>query len=176
MHIILQGRRSWSFYVWTICFGETNGQKQCDSSIAFARISVYRLDNRCGKFKKTKTYGLVLLFHLQDRVAHFDRNPALPKDQPLRGSWHNEFLLYRTRVHLWAYSWTSNGYNEPKCNVSSHNNLCLYLSAIRPTCCTKAFVLCLQTVGSVATNGLLWDYKWLVVWLQKACSGSTNDL
>ncbi|KDR52532.1 hypothetical protein, partial [Hoylesella loescheii] len=26
--------------------------------------------------KKTKTFGLVLLFHLQDRVAHFVRDPA----------------------------------------------------------------------------------------------------
>jgi len=55
--------------------------------MAFARISAYRVDNRCGICKKTKTYGLVVLFHLLGRVAHFDRNPALPKDQPLRGSW-----------------------------------------------------------------------------------------
>ena len=61
--------------------------KQCSSSIAFTLISVYRLDNRCRKCKKTKAFGLVLLFHLQDRVAHFVRNPALPTDQPLRGSW-----------------------------------------------------------------------------------------
>ena len=54
--------------------------------MAFARISAYRVDNRCGTRKKTKTYGLVLLFHLLDRVAHFVRNPALPTDQPLRGS------------------------------------------------------------------------------------------
>ena len=55
--------------------------------MVFALISVYRLDNRCGKCKKTKTFGLALLFHLQDRVAHFVRNPALPTGQPLRGSW-----------------------------------------------------------------------------------------
>ena len=41
----------------------------------------------CAKRKKTKTYGLVWLCHLQDRVAHFIRNPALPIDQLLRGSW-----------------------------------------------------------------------------------------
>ncbi|WP_281642342.1 hypothetical protein [Hoylesella loescheii] len=62
-------------------------KKQCCSSIAFAPISVYRLDDSCGKCKKTKTFGLVLLFHLPGRVAHFIRNPALSKDQPLRGSW-----------------------------------------------------------------------------------------
>ena len=105
MHLILQGRRSWSFYVWTICFWETNGQKQRHSSIAFARISVYRLDNRCGKCKKAKTYGLVLLFHLQGRVAHFDRNPALPKDQPLRGSWLDchSFLSNLAQKSIVAY-------------------------------------------------------------------------
>jgi len=78
-------------------------QKQCSSSIAFTLISVYRLDNRCRKCKKTKAFGLVLLFHLQDRVAHFVRNPALSTDQPLRGSWHNEFLLSRTRVKYYAH-------------------------------------------------------------------------
>ena len=57
--------------------------------MAFARISAYRLDNSCGKYKKTKTYGLVLLLHPLGRVAHFDRNPALPTDQPLRGSWRD---------------------------------------------------------------------------------------
>jgi len=71
--------------------------------MVFALISAYWLDNSCGKYKKTKTFGLVLLFHLQDRVAHFVRNPALPKDQPLRGSWHNEFLLSRTRVKYYAH-------------------------------------------------------------------------
>ena len=54
--------------------------------MGFIRIPAYRVDNRCGKCKKTKTYGLVVLFHPLGRVAHFDRNPALPKDQPLRGS------------------------------------------------------------------------------------------
>ena len=62
-------------------------QKQCSSSIAFTLISVYRLDNRCRKCKKTKAFGLVLLFYLQGRVAHFVRNPALSKNQRLRGSW-----------------------------------------------------------------------------------------
>ena len=70
-------------------------QKQCFSSIAFTLISVYRLDNRCRKCKKTKAFGLVLLFHLQDRVAHFVRNPALSTDQPLRGSWwDSHFFTY----------------------------------------------------------------------------------
>ena len=55
--------------------------------MVFALISAYWLDNSFGKYKKTKTFGLVLLFHLQDRVAHFVRNPALPTGQPLRGSW-----------------------------------------------------------------------------------------
>jgi len=45
--------------------------------------------------KETKTYGLVLLFHLPGRVVHFDRNPALSKDQPLRGSWRDShFFTY----------------------------------------------------------------------------------
>ena len=96
---------SWSFYVWTIYFWETNGQKQCSSSIAFTPISLYRLDNQCRKCKKTKTYGLVLLFHLQGRVAHFDRNPALPKDQPLRGSWLDchSFLSNHAQKSIIAY-------------------------------------------------------------------------
>jgi len=56
---------------------------------------VYRLDDRCGKRKKTKAFGLVLLFHLQGRVAHSVRNPALQTGQPLRGSWwycHSFFI------------------------------------------------------------------------------------
>ena len=68
-------------------FGETNGQRQCHSPMAFARISAYRVDNRCGICKKTKTYGLVLLLHPLGRVGRFTPNPALPTDQPLRGSW-----------------------------------------------------------------------------------------
>ena len=68
-------------------FWENQWIKCCHSSITFAFISVYRLDDRCGKRKKTKAFGLALLFHLQDRVAHFVRNPALPTGQPLRGSW-----------------------------------------------------------------------------------------
>ena len=55
--------------------------------MVFSLISAYQLDNRCGKCKKTKTFDLALLFHLQDRVAHFVRNPALSTYQPLRGSW-----------------------------------------------------------------------------------------
>ena len=51
-----------------------------------------------------------MIFHLQDRVAHFIRNPALPTDQPLRGSWRYSYsffylillkkhrLLFQTRV------------------------------------------------------------------------------
>ena len=38
--------------------------------------------------------------HRLDRVGRFTPNPALPKDEPLRGSWHNEFLLSWTRVLL----------------------------------------------------------------------------
>ena len=80
--------------------------------MAFARISVYWQDNSCGKCKKTKTFGLVLLFHLPGRVAHFVRNPALPTDQPLRGSWRDSHfftypvlfkrhgILSRTHVYL----------------------------------------------------------------------------
>ena len=73
--------------------------------MAFASMSAYRLDNRCGKCKKTKTFGLVLLFHLQGRVAHFDRNPALPKDQPLRGSWldSHSFLSNLAQKSIVAY-------------------------------------------------------------------------
>ncbi|WP_304063341.1 hypothetical protein [Hoylesella loescheii] len=52
----------------------------------YLHISVNRVDNRCGTCKKTKTYGLVLLLHLLGRVGRFTPNPALPKDQPLRGS------------------------------------------------------------------------------------------
>ena len=54
---------------------------------SFHRISQSK-DKR-NKRKKTKTFGLVWLFRLQGRVAHFIRNPALSKDQPLRGSWRN---------------------------------------------------------------------------------------
>ena len=68
-------------------FGGNQWLKTMSFTITFALISVYQLDNRCGKCKKFKTFGLVWLFRLQGRVAHFVRNPALPKDQPLRGSW-----------------------------------------------------------------------------------------
>ena len=82
-----QGRRSWSFYIWTICFLETNGQKRCSSLIAFTRISVYRLDNRWVNVKRPRPTALKDYMHRLGRVAHFVRNPALPTDQPLRGSW-----------------------------------------------------------------------------------------
>ena len=104
--------------------------------------------------KRPRPTALKDYMHRLGRVGRFTPNPALPKDQPLRGSWHNEFLLSRNRVQLGAYGWTSNGYNDPQNIASSHNNLCLYLSAVHLTCSTKAFVLWLQTVGSVATNGL----------------------
>ncbi len=65
--------------------------------MVFSLISAYRLNNSCGKCKKTKTFGLAWLFHLQDRVAHFVRNPALSTDQPLRGSWLDcHFLLIKS--------------------------------------------------------------------------------
>ena len=46
-----------------------------------------------------------MLFHLQGRVAHFDRNPALPKDQPLRGSWldSHSFLSNLAQKSIVAY-------------------------------------------------------------------------
>ncbi len=75
------------FFRLSYLFWENQWIKCCHSSITFAFISVYRLDDRCGKRKKTKAFGLALLFHLQDRVAHFVRNPALSTDQPLRGRW-----------------------------------------------------------------------------------------
>ena len=61
--------------------------------------------NRWFKRKKTKTYGLVLLLHMQGRIAHFDRNPALPKDQPLRGSWldSHSFLSNLAQKSIVAY-------------------------------------------------------------------------
>ena len=79
-------------------------QKQCFSSIAFTLISVYRLDNRCRKCKKTKAFGLVLLFHLQDRVAHFVCNPALSTDQPLRSSWHTRVSLIPNSRIVYLFS------------------------------------------------------------------------
>ena len=61
--------------------------------MAFALVSVYRLESRCGKLKKIKAFGLVLLFHLQGRVAHFVRYPVLPTNQPLRGSWRKSYFF-----------------------------------------------------------------------------------
>ena len=43
-------------------------------------------NNSHHKRKKTKTFGLVSCRHVPGRVARFARNPALQKDQPLRGS------------------------------------------------------------------------------------------
>ena len=45
--------------------------------------------NRSFKRKKIKAFGLAFLTYNLGRVAHFVRNPALPKDQPLRGRWVN---------------------------------------------------------------------------------------
>ena len=89
-------------------FWENQCINQCHSSVAFAFMSVYRLDDWCGERKKTKTFGLVLLFHLQGRVAHFIRNPALSTDQPLRGSWwysHSLFIYSCSKMHC-LLSWT----------------------------------------------------------------------
>ena len=89
--------------------------------MVFALISVYWLDNRCGKCKKTKTFGLALLFHLQDRVVHFVRNPALPTDQPLRGSWgysHSFYLIllknhcFLSRVHVYLSNMNRDDWKE----------------------------------------------------------------
>ena len=74
--------------------------------MVFSLIFAYQLDNRCGKCKKTKTFDLAWLFHLQDRVAHFVRNPALSTDQPLRGSWAQRVSLIpnsrRIMCHVWG--------------------------------------------------------------------------
>jgi len=43
--------------------------------------------------KRPRPTALKDYMHRLDRVGRFTPNPALPKDQPLRGSWHNEFLL-----------------------------------------------------------------------------------
>ena len=56
------------------------------------------------KRKRTKTYGLAFSQRSLGRVG---RTPALPTDQPLRGSWRNipqmyinydELFLYRTDI------------------------------------------------------------------------------
>ena len=60
--------------------------------------------NRLLKRKKTKAFGLALLTYNLGRVGRFIRNPALPTNQPLRGSWYNEFLLFQTRVDYMSYS------------------------------------------------------------------------
>ena len=46
--------------------------------------------------KRPRPTALKDYMHRLDRVGRFTPNPALPKDQPLRGSWHNELLLSRT--------------------------------------------------------------------------------
>ena len=89
--------------------------------MVFALISVYWLDNRYGKYKKTKTFGLALLFHLQGRVTHFVRNPALPTDQPLRGSWWDAYWFYLillknncflSRVHVYLSNMNRDDWKE----------------------------------------------------------------
>ena len=50
--------------------------------------------------KRPRPTALKDNMHRLGRVGRFTPNPALPKDQPLRGSWHNEFLLSWTRVLL----------------------------------------------------------------------------
>ena len=38
--------------------------------------------------------------HRLGRVGRFTPNPALPTDQPLRGSWHNKCFLFPQRVFI----------------------------------------------------------------------------
>ena len=77
--------------------------------------------SRLFKRKKTKTFGLALSTYNLGRVAHFVRNPALPKDQPLRGSWHNEFLLSRTRSIILPAYWSPFLFQYAKLNSQSTN-------------------------------------------------------
>ena len=52
------GRRPWSFYIWTICLVKPVDKTMPFVNSIYPYISVYRLEHRCGKRKKTKTYGL----------------------------------------------------------------------------------------------------------------------
>ena len=52
-------------------------------------MSTYKLTNR----KKPRPTALKDNMHRLGRVGRFTPNPALPTDQPLRGSWHKELLL-----------------------------------------------------------------------------------
>ena len=52
------GRRPWSFYIWTICLVKPMDKTMPFVNSIYPYMSVCRLDHRCGKRKKTKTYGL----------------------------------------------------------------------------------------------------------------------
>ena len=100
---IMQGRDK-VLYIWTIWLAKPMDKTMPFINSLYLHIFVNRVDNRCGTCKKTKAFGLALLFHLQDRVAHFVRNPALPKDQPLRGRWwYSHSFLSNLAQKAWSF-------------------------------------------------------------------------
>ena len=91
--IIKLGRRSWSFYIYHICYlvdRRIRGQMLLMRNIVFSHS---RPISRLFKRKKTKAFGLALFTYNLGRVSCSCSQPALSTDQPLRSSWHNESLL-----------------------------------------------------------------------------------
>ena len=50
------------------------------------------------KVKKPRPTALKDSMHRLGRVGRFTPNPALPTDQPLRGSWHNKCFFFSHQV------------------------------------------------------------------------------
>ena len=69
------------FFRLSYLFWENQWIKCRHSSITFAFISVYRLDDRCGKRKKTKAFGLALLMYNLGRVGRRCSQPC-PTNRP----------------------------------------------------------------------------------------------
>ena len=91
--ITKQGRRSWSFYMYRICCLVDKRiwrRMQLANNIVLA-ICFPKTDNL--NVKRPRPTALKDNMHRLDRVGRFTPNPALPKDQPLRGSWRDHHFL-----------------------------------------------------------------------------------
>ena len=84
--ITKQGRRSWSFYMYHTCClldRQICGQMPLANDIVFGH---WFPQTDSSNVKRPRPTALKDNMHRLGRVAHFVRNPALPTDQPLRGS------------------------------------------------------------------------------------------
>ena len=75
------GRRPWPFYIWTICLVKPMDKTMPFVNSIYPYMSVCRLDHRCGKRKKTKSYGLEGLNALIRQGSSLRSQPC-PTNEP----------------------------------------------------------------------------------------------